>query len=77
MWDVAKGKLLATRDPHGGPIDAIALSADDGTLWTGSAEGTARAWDVHAVATVDGLPAFIELHVPWRLGDDDVVRPVR
>ena len=77
VWDAAKGKLLATRDPHGGPIDAIALSADDGTLWTGSAEGTAHAWDVHAVATVDGLAAFIELHVPWRLGDDDVVRPVR
>ncbi len=74
VWDGAKGKLLATRDPHGGSIDAIALSADDATLWTGSVDGTARAWDVHAIRDTSMLADFIARHVPWRLGEDDVVR---
>ena len=77
VWDVAKGKLLATRDPQAGAIDAISLSADDATLWTASADGTARVWDVHAVSSsIDRLTTFIERHVPWRLGEDDVVHPV-
>ncbi len=78
IWDATKGKLLSTREPHGGAIGAIAMSADDATLWTASADGTVRGWDVHAVANVDGLAAFIDHHVPWRLAEDDVaVRRVR
>jgi WD40 repeat protein len=76
IWDASKGKLLATRDPHGGAIDAIAVSADDAWLWTASADGTAREWDVHAVKDSVDLDAFLARRVPWRLGDDDVVRRV-
>ncbi len=76
VWDATKGKLLATRDPHAGAIDAIALSMDDARLWTASADGTARQWDVHAVNDSVDLHAFIARHVPWELGDDDVVKRV-
>jgi WD40 repeat protein len=55
VWDTERGTLLATltayRRPgdglslaHAGPVTAVAFSAD-GTLATGSADGTASFWD--------------------------------
>jgi WD40 repeat protein len=75
VWDAAKGKLLATRDTGGEGIEALAL-VDDKLLWTGNTDGIARAVDV-GVRDLTNLKAFIEHRVPWRLGDDDVVRPAK
>ena len=73
VWDAAKGKLLATRDTGGEAIEALALSEDE-WLWIGNADGIARALDVHVLRDPSVLQQFIERYVPWRLGDDDVVR---
>jgi len=81
VWDAAKGKLLATRDTGGDAIEALALSEDEMNghnrrilLWTGSRDGVARPLDVRALRDSSELQQFIERRVPWRLGDDDVVR---
>ncbi|MDQ3333647.1 MAG: protein kinase [Myxococcota bacterium] len=76
VWDAAKGKLLATRDTGGEGIEALALY-DDTLLWTGNTDGIARALDVSVLRDPSTLRDFIERHVPWRLGDDDVVRPAK
>ena len=73
VWDAAKGKLLATRDTGGEAIEALALSADE-LLWTGNSDGIARALDVRVLGDPASVPDFIVRRVPWRLGDDDVVR---
>ena len=72
VWDAAKGKLLATRDTGGEPIEALALSGE--LLWTGNTDGIARALDVRVLRDPSVLQDFIARRVPWRLGDDDVVR---
>ncbi len=74
VWDAQKGKLLATRDTQGEAIEALALSADDELLWTGASDGIARAWDVRVLRDASVLSGFIAQRVPWRLGEDDVVR---
>jgi WD40 repeat protein len=73
VWDAAKGKLLATRETGGEAIEALALSSDE-LLWTGNTDGVARALDVHLLRDPSMLAGFMERHVPWLLGDDDVVR---
>ncbi len=75
VWDAKKGKLVGTRDAHGGPITSVALSVDGNTLWVASEDHSIRAWDIH----VESRPAaelerFLADHVPWRLAPDDVVR---
>ena len=73
VWDAEKGKLLATRETGGGAVHALALG-DDQWLWTGNADGIARALDVHVRTDAAGLRDFLARRVPWQLGDDDVVR---
>jgi WD40 repeat protein/tRNA A-37 threonylcarbamoyl transferase component Bud32 len=73
VWDAAKGKLLANRETGGEAIEALALSSDE-LLWTANTDGVARALDVHVLRDPTGLRNFMERHVPWRLGDDDIVR---
>jgi WD40 repeat protein len=72
VWDVAKGKLLGTRDAHGAAIESLAVSADDSTLWAGGSDGVLRAWDIH-VESREVSRLHAQVHVPWHLGDDDVV----
>ena len=76
-WDAAKGKLLGTRTVHGA-ARALALAPDD-TLWLASEDGSVTGWDVHeATTSARELARFAsDKHVPWRLGDDDVVRPLK
>jgi WD40 repeat protein len=70
VWDAANGKQLGARVVHGAAT-ALALAADDATLWIASDDGDVTAFDVHvATGPVD---AFAAAHAPWRLGDDDVV----
>ncbi len=76
-WDAAKGKLLGTRTVHGA-ASALALAPDD-TLWLASEDGSVTGWDVHeaTIAARELAQFFRDKHVPWRLGDDDVVRPLQ
>jgi WD40 repeat protein len=72
VWDVAKGKLLATHDPHAGAVSGLAL--EHGTrLWIASEGNTVSWWDVHVeTRPASALDCFLATHVPWRLGSDDV-----
>ncbi|HEU0037148.1 MAG TPA: serine/threonine-protein kinase [Kofleriaceae bacterium] len=75
LWDAAKGKLLATRDAHGGPITAVAVDPDGRALWVASADNYLRAWDIRVeTRPATELARFLAQRVRWQLGDDDVVR---
>jgi WD40 repeat protein len=46
LWKADDGKPLRTLDAHGGPVLALAFSPEDDLLLTGSADRTARLFDV-------------------------------
>jgi WD40 repeat protein len=68
VWDVAGGKLLATR-PHRGSVDSVVWTPDGTRVFTASEDGHARVWDVHrdthTLAELDEL----ETIGGWRLVD--------
>ncbi len=84
LWDASKGKLVGTRGSHagselssrGGTINALAVSNDGSTLWSGGTDPLVRGWDIHTESrSLDALEGARQ-RVPWRLGDDDIARLV-
>ncbi|MDB4958080.1 MAG: protein kinase [Myxococcales bacterium] len=74
VWDATKGKLLATRDPHGKPLTSLALTPTGDKVWIASEDGTLGQWDVSVdTSSYGALETFMQLHVPWKL-DDDVIQ---
>jgi WD40 repeat protein len=53
LWDAAKFRPLGRSFRHRGPVFGVALGRD-GTVLTGSADGTARLWTVPQPLSVDG-----------------------
>src|SRR5581483_4457106 len=54
LWDVAAGKELAALSEPGSMVFAVAFSPDGATLATGNYDGTAKLWDVSALARQRG-----------------------
>ena len=52
LWDVTTGRVLERFPGHTAPVGAVALAADGGTLLSGSADKTARAWTASAISVV-------------------------
>lgn len=59
LWDVASGREVRTFQGHTNAVRACALSADGGTLVSGSSDNTLKLWDV---ATGKELASFA---LPW------------
>jgi RNA polymerase sigma factor (sigma-70 family) len=45
LWDVATGREVFPQPGHAGQVNALAVSPADGTVFTGSHDGTVRHWD--------------------------------
>ncbi|MBB4710203.1 WD40 repeat protein [Streptomyces luteogriseus] len=57
LWDVGKGRRIATLKGHTGQVTSLAFSPDGATLTTGASDATVRLWDVRGrrpVATLTG-----------------------
>jgi WD40 repeat protein len=63
LWDVTTGKARATLQGHESDVRALAFSADDGNLGSGSEDGTIKLWDVtrgKELASFKGHSARVE-----------------
>jgi WD40 repeat protein len=73
VWDAARGKLLATHDPHAGAVSGLALGEQGTKLWISTEGNTVSSWDIHVeTRPARDLDCFMAGHVPWRLDSDDV-----
>jgi WD40 repeat protein len=73
VWDAARGKLLATHDPHAGAVSGLALGDHGTKLWISTEGNTVSSWDIHVeTRPARDLDCFMAGHVPWRLDSDDV-----
>jgi WD40 repeat protein len=46
LWDVATGKMIRESTGYQKTVNTVAFSPDDKFILSGSADGTARIWDV-------------------------------
>ena len=58
LWDAETGQLMATLEGHADLITSIAFSSD-GTLASGSQDGTILLWDMSPVITDSGDPTAV------------------
>ncbi len=62
LWDVEKGRMIATLgDRECAPIRSISISSDGTTLANASFDGTVTLWDLDAGSTVATLPHSFEV----------------
>jgi len=48
VWDVDRGKKVATLSGHTGPVNDVTFAPDGSTIATASADGTIRVWDARS-----------------------------
>jgi WD40 repeat protein len=76
IWDLETGRQLGVREPKSA-IHALAFSASDSLLWTGTDDGNAQAWSLGASRDPVYVLALKKGLVRWKLDDGDVAAEKR